>query len=90
MNINPPAPFHENSPPFTPYFTPYFTQVKSHLVEAAGVVKDVVVANKQLQWKVENPQPPCDFGEKGQKWSYQVCPPPPPPFSPFLFYAPSL
>ena len=27
---------------------------------------------KELEKKIKNPEPPCDFGQKGEKWSYEV------------------
>jgi hypothetical protein len=46
--------------------------LKTNLLAAADVMKGMVALNKKLQHQVDNPQPPVDFGEKGDKWSYKV------------------
>ena len=43
----------------------------------------------ELKKKMKNPELPCDFGQKGQGWSYEVSPPLLLPHPAFLSYVPS-
>ena len=52
-------------------------------------LEDLVQITKDLSAMVENPEPPVQFGRKGEKWTYEVPPSPPPhPFTSVpLFHA---
>ena len=46
------------------------------LEEAGEKLKDQEKLFRELKKTTDNPEPPCDFGQKGQKWSYKVPIPP--------------